>query len=99
MSSELTADEVRRIARLARLGLTDDEIDAYRSQLGEVLQHFAELDALDLHDLKPAFHRVDVSPLRPDVPRPSQARRHELLGAAARIVDGGFAVPKVMDGE
>ena len=53
MSDRLTSDVVAKVARLARLDLTDAEIEAATAQLGKMLDHFAEIDALDLSDVEP----------------------------------------------
>ena len=96
---KITLDEVRRVARLARLALPDAEVERMRSQLDSILEYVAQLDALDVSAVEPTLHAVPmVSPLRADEVRPSLSRT-EVLAAAPASEAGGFAVPKVMDGE
>ena len=99
MSDRLTSDDVAKVARLARLDLTPDEIEAATSQLGDMLDHFAEIDALDLSDVEPMtqpYRLVNV--LRDDVERPC-LDRDEVLAAAPHIEDGRFRVPPVIGGD
>jgi aspartyl-tRNA(Asn)/glutamyl-tRNA(Gln) amidotransferase subunit C len=86
-------DEVRHVARLARLQLSDDEVDGMARELAGVLAHIATIDELDLDGVEPTSHVVAVeNALRPDEPRPSLARERALADAPD-VVDDGFAVP------
>ena len=60
MSERLTRDEVVHVARLARLELTDDEIDRFTRQLGDVLDHAADIEALDVGDIAPTAHPIPL---------------------------------------
>lgn len=96
MSDRLTTDAVAKVARLARLALTPDELDRATDQLDGMLAHFADIDALDLADVEPLnqpYHLVNV--MRDDVVRPS-LDRDEVLGAAPRSEDGRFWVPPIL---
>jgi aspartyl-tRNA(Asn)/glutamyl-tRNA(Gln) amidotransferase subunit C len=96
---KLTLEEVRKVARLARLALTDDEADTMRAQLEQILTYMAELDGVDVSGVEPTYHAIPMdAPLRPDVIRPGLPRE-EALAAAPASEAGGFAVPKVMEGE
>ena len=81
------------MARLARLALREDEIEPMARELSAVLEHVARIGELDLEDVPPSTHVVELSGgLRPDVPRPSLAL--ELALAEAPAVSGeGFLVP------
>ena len=94
----ITADEVRRIARLARLELDDAEVERFAKQLGDVLEHVAALEALDVEGVEPTAHPIRL-PLaeRPDRPIPSLPRE-AALALAPDVEDGAFRVPKVVDG-
>ncbi len=97
--AEITREEVRRIAELAKLQLTDAEIDGYRDQLAGILSHFRALEALDTSDVPPTQHVLDRhNVLRADEPRPS-VPRDEALANAPRRRDGFFEVPAVMERE
>ena len=86
-------EEVRHVAALARLALSDDELDRMAIELAGVLEHIATIDQLDLDGVAPTSHVVAVeNALRPDVPWPSLPRERVLESAPA-VLDGGFAVP------
>ncbi|MCW3019267.1 MAG: gatC [Solirubrobacterales bacterium] len=81
------------MARLARLALGDDEIEPMARELSAVLDHVARIGELDLHDVPPTSHVVDVTgALRADEPRPCLPREVALSQAPA-VADGGFLVP------
>ena len=84
------------VARLARLGLTDPEIERTTVQLGDMLDHFADIDGLELADVEPMtqpFPLVNV--LRDDVARPC-LDRDEVLAEAPDAEDGRFRVPPII---
>lgn len=86
-------DEVRHVARLARLQLSDDEVEGMARELAGVLAHIATIDELDLDGVAPTSHVVAVeNALRADEPRPSLSRERALADAP-EVVDDGFAVP------
>jgi aspartyl-tRNA(Asn)/glutamyl-tRNA(Gln) amidotransferase subunit C len=86
-------EEVLHVARLARLELADDEVDAMASELSAVLDHVARIAELDLQDVAPTAHVVDVTgALRPDEPRPCLPREVALAQAPA-VGGDGFLVP------
>ena len=96
---KISLEDVRHVANLARLSLSDDEIETMRRQLDSILDYMASLEELDVTDVQPTFYSVAMqAPLRPDVAAPS-LRRDEALRAAPMEKAGAFAVPKVMDGE
>ena len=81
------------MARLARLALGEQEIEAMASELSAVLDHVAKIGELDLDGVAPTSHVVEVSgALRPDEPRPCLPREVALAQAPA-VSDGGFLVP------
>lgn len=93
MSECLTSDAVAKVARLARLDLTPDEIQLATDQLGAMLDHFADIDALDLSGVVPMtqpYRLVNV--MRDDVEMPC-LDRDEVLAAAPQPEDGRFRVP------
>lgn len=99
MSERISLDEVRKVAMLARLALSEDELERMRGDLDGILDWMAALAKLDTTGVEPTFHAVEmVTPLRDD--EPTAGLRHiEALRAAARSDQGGFAVPKVKEGE
>jgi aspartyl-tRNA(Asn)/glutamyl-tRNA(Gln) amidotransferase subunit C len=86
-------DEVLHVARLARLALSEEEIEAMASELSTVLDHVAKIGELSLEDVPPTSHVVDLTgSLRADEPRPCLPR--EVALEQAPDSDGeGFLVP------
>jgi aspartyl-tRNA(Asn)/glutamyl-tRNA(Gln) amidotransferase subunit C len=94
--AEITRDDVAHVAKLARLVLTDDELDRFTSQLAAVLDHARDVEALDVADVPPTAHPYPLrNVLRADEVRPSLAR-DEVLAAAPAVEDGRFRVPPVL---
>ena len=80
------------MARLARLRLTDEELERMPAELSKILEHVEKMDELDLEGVEPTTHVVDLTNvLREDVPRPCLPRERALAGAPD-AVDGGFRV-------
>lgn len=78
----LTGDEVRHIARLARLGVTDQEVDRFQAQLSTILEHFEGLNAIDTEGVPPTAQSFDLANVeRDDETRPSAARDEALANA------------------
>ncbi len=85
--------QVLHVAQLARLELSEQEIDSMAADLDKVLEHIAKIDELDLEGVPPTFHVVDVAnALRPDEPHAS-LERETVLRAAPEVAGDGFAVP------
>ncbi len=81
------------MARLARLALSEDEIEPMARELSAVLDHIATIGELDLEDVAPTSHVVEITgALRADEPRPSLPREVALAQAPA-VSDQGFLVP------
>jgi aspartyl-tRNA(Asn)/glutamyl-tRNA(Gln) amidotransferase subunit C len=96
VSDRISADVVAKVSRLARLDLTPDEIEHTTHQLADMLEHFADIDALDLAEVAPMtqpFPLVNV--LRDDVEQPV-LDRDEVLAAAPDAADGRFRVPPII---
>jgi len=86
-------EEVLHVARLARLALSEEELEPMARELSAVLDHIARIGELDLDDVAPTSHVVEVTgALRPDEPRPSLPREVALAQAPA-VRDEGFMVP------
>jgi aspartyl-tRNA(Asn)/glutamyl-tRNA(Gln) amidotransferase subunit C len=85
--------EVLHVARLARLALRDEEIEPMARELSAVLEHVARIKELELDDVAPSTHVVEVTgALRADEPRPSLERETALAQAPA-VGGEGFLVP------
>jgi aspartyl-tRNA(Asn)/glutamyl-tRNA(Gln) amidotransferase subunit C len=86
-------DQVLHVARLARLRLSDDEVERMTGELSHILEHVERMDSLDLDGVEPTSHVVDLhNVLREDVPRPSLPREQALEQAPDHAPEG-FRVP------
>jgi aspartyl-tRNA(Asn)/glutamyl-tRNA(Gln) amidotransferase subunit C len=86
-------EQVLHVARLARLSLTDEEVDRMERELSGILDHVETISELDLDGVAPTTHVVDlVNVLRPDEPTPSLERDQALAGAPDPAGDS-FRVP------
>ncbi len=94
----LTPEEVRKVALLARLELTDDEIEIQARHLNDLLKQFEILQALDLTGVEPTSHSIPVyNVFREDSTRPCLSRQ-EALANAPQSRDGFFVVPRIVEG-
>jgi aspartyl-tRNA(Asn)/glutamyl-tRNA(Gln) amidotransferase subunit C len=86
-------DQVLHVARLARLRLSEEETARMAGELSTILDHIEKIGELDLEDVEPTSHVVQIeNVLRPDEPRPSWPRERILEGAPD-VAEGGFRVP------
>ena len=86
-------DQVLHVARLARLRLSEEEIERMPRELSTILDHIEKINELDLESVEPTSHVVEVeNVLRADEPRESWPRERT-LGLAPDPADGGFRVP------
>ena len=93
--SSLSRDDVVHVARLARLDLTEEEVDVFTAQLRTVLDHAADVASLDLSHLEPSSHPIALeNVLRADEPRPS-LDRDEVLAVAPAVEAHRFRVPRI----
>ncbi|MBU6315728.1 MAG: Asp-tRNA(Asn)/Glu-tRNA(Gln) amidotransferase subunit GatC [Acidobacteria bacterium] len=96
VSDRISAADVAKVARLARLDVTPGELERMTAQLDGMLEHFADIDALDLADVQPMTQPYPlVNVLRPDVVQPCLDRA-EVLAAAPAAEDGRFRVPPII---
>jgi aspartyl-tRNA(Asn)/glutamyl-tRNA(Gln) amidotransferase subunit C len=96
--SKISATEVERIARLARIGLTADEAATMSQELGRIIEFVEQLGKVDTTSVKPTDQvtgLVDVT--RPDIVRPSMPR-DALLAIAPASRDGYIEVKRVLNG-
>ena len=92
----ISRDDVAHVARLARLDVSEEELDRFAEQLGAVLEHAADVAALDTAGVPPTAHPFPlVNVLRDDVVGPS-LDRDEVLAAAPAAEDGRFRVPRIL---
>jgi|SRR5258708_33196811 aspartyl-tRNA(Asn)/glutamyl-tRNA(Gln) amidotransferase subunit C len=97
MADRISPADVAHVAKLARLDVTDDELALFAEQLGAVLEHAADVAALDTAGVPPTAHPLPlVNVFREDVIRPS-LDRDEVLAAAPDVEDGRFRVPRILE--
>ncbi|UQX89933.1 Asp-tRNA(Asn)/Glu-tRNA(Gln) amidotransferase subunit GatC [Jatrophihabitans telluris] len=95
----LTRDEVAHLAKLARLAVTDDELDLFAGQLDVILSAVARIGDVAAADIPPTSHAVPLENVfRQDVTRPSLPREDVLAGAPA-VEDDRFRVPQILGEE
>lgn len=96
MSARISRDDVAHVAKLARLSLDDAELDTFTAQLGAILDHAADVEALDLVDVAPTSHPYPLTNvLRADEPGPTLSPADALAGAP-QAEDGRFRVPTIL---
>ena len=86
-------DQVLHVARLARLALSEAEVETMAEELSGILEHVDKISELDLDGTEPTSHVVELhNVLRPDEPQASLPREHA-LASAPDPADGAFRVP------
>lgn len=96
MPERITQADVAHVAKLARLDLTGEELERLVAELGTVLDHAADVAALDTAGVPPTAHPLPLrNVLRPDEPCPG-VDRAEILAMAPRAEDGRFRVPPIL---
>ncbi|HSG32441.1 MAG TPA: Asp-tRNA(Asn)/Glu-tRNA(Gln) amidotransferase subunit GatC [Thermodesulfobacteriota bacterium] len=94
---KITTENVKEVAELARLEFAEDEIENFRSQFENILKFISKLDELDIDDVKPTAHVLDIStPMREDVVQ-DWITQDEAMKNAPQPEDGFFGVPKVIE--
>lgn len=94
--SQISPDQVAHLARLARLALTDVELDSFAGQLDAIITHVSQIQAVDVTGVEPTGNPLkDVNITRPDQTMPCLTQQ-EALAEAPQAVDGRFAVPQIL---
>lgn len=89
-------DDVRHVATLARLALTDEQVGRLTGELGSILGHIDELSKLDLEGVEPTAHPLDMTnSMREDTPAPCLSRE-DALRNAPEAADGAFVIPRIV---
>ncbi len=93
----LTRADVAKIAELARLDLTDDELDLFTRQLGDILVYVEQIRTLDTSGVEPTAHVLNLPVERPDIVIASLPRAEALANAPDAAPEAGlFKVPRVI---
>ena len=96
MAANISREDVVHVAHLARLDLTEDEIDLFTEQLGAVLEHAQDVAALQTEGVPTTAHPLPLeNVLGDDDPRPS-LDRDEVLAQAPAAESGRFRVPRIL---
>jgi aspartyl-tRNA(Asn)/glutamyl-tRNA(Gln) amidotransferase subunit C len=95
-SERISAEVVVKVSRLARLDVTPDEVQRITTQMAGMLEHFADIDALDLSGIEPMTQPYPLSNVfREDVVL-TGLDREEVLANAPAAEDGRFRVPPIV---
>ncbi len=94
--SQISRDDVAHLAKLARLALTDEELDSFSGQLDAILEHVGRIQAVDVTGVAATDNPLKaVNVTRPDTVAPSLTQQ-QALAAAPRAAEGRFAVPQIL---
>ena len=95
---KISQDEVRHVARLARLALEDQDLDEMAGQIGTILEYMETLNRVDTTAVKPTTHAVSaaITPVREDVTG-EHLPRDQALANAPQEDGASFVVPRVID--
>jgi aspartyl-tRNA(Asn)/glutamyl-tRNA(Gln) amidotransferase subunit C len=89
--------DIEKVARLARLELSDEEMEAFSRQLGKILEYMEQLNRVDTSEVEPTSHTLSVfNVFREDEIRDSFPQE-EVLGIAPEEEEGHFRVPRIID--
>tara|TARA_B110000438_G_C15323461_1_gene440523 strand:- start:166 stop:468 length:303 start_codon:yes stop_codon:yes gene_type:complete len=99
VTKRISTEDVAHVANLARLNLTEDELDAFTSQLAAVLDHAEDIESLDVEGVEPSSHPIHLNNvLRADEPGKA-LDVDEVLEAAPSVEKRQFRVPPVLGEE
>ena len=93
----ITTDEVRHIATLARVGMTDDDIQTMRDEMSHILENFDVLDQVDTDGVEPTGHSVDLNTVMRDDTSKESISREDVLTNAPSVEDGLIRVRAVLE--
>lgn len=95
--AKLTTDEVKHLARLSKIAITDEEVEKFRKELESILQHVEQLQAIDTDGVEPTYQVTGLDNVtRADEIKDYGVSREELLKNAPQQHDSMIKVPKVL---
>ena|SRR5687767_6670536 len=95
--TQLTRDDVLKLARLARLDLTDEEVEAFRKELSAILEYVAQLDTADVEGLEPTTQVTGLkNVMREDEVVDYGVSHDDLLRLAPKVMDGHIRVNRMI---
>ena len=98
MAEQLTRADVEKVAKLARLKLTDSELDVFTTQLGQVLDYVDVLKELDTEDVVPMAHVADITNVFREDKAGTSLPRNKALANAPKTDGKYFLVPQILSG-
>ncbi|CQR47333.1 Aspartyl/glutamyl-tRNA(Asn/Gln) amidotransferase subunit C [Paraliobacillus sp. PM-2] len=95
--SEISKEQVKHVAHLARLAISDEEVETMTKQLGDIINYAELLNELDTDHVKPTTHVLDLkNVMRKDEPR-KWIEKEDALKNAPDQKDGQFRVPSILE--
>ncbi|USR89454.1 Asp-tRNA(Asn)/Glu-tRNA(Gln) amidotransferase subunit GatC [Phormidium yuhuli AB48] len=94
--SQFNQDDVKKVAHLARLKLTENEETQFVGQLNGILDYFQQLEELDTENVKPTAHAIDMRNITRNDQQEVYPHREDLLESAPDREDEFFKVPKIL---
>lgn len=91
----ITDDDVRHVARLSRLAMSPDELATMTRELGTILDHISKISELDLADVAPTTHAMDVTGVTREDVVGATLSQEQALANAPDPAEGGFRVPRM----
>ncbi len=99
MAQLLNLDEVRHVAKLARLKLSHEQLQQYRRELSSVVAHIAKLNEVDVQGVEPMAHPNDLTDRLDEDEVVAPMPLEQVLGASPAVEGQFLAVPKVLGGD
>lgn len=90
----VSEEKIRKVAKNARLNLTDDEVEEFREDMDDILEAFDSLDDIDTEDVNPAFHPIDLDERKREDKVEESFSRDEALSNSENTEDGYFKGPR-----
>lgn len=92
----ISGEQVRHVALLARLQLSDEEQEFFGEQLSQILEHIDKISTLDTSDVEPTAHALDVTNVFREDENRDCLTQGEALANAPKAEDDGFVVPRIV---
>ena len=96
--TKITKDEVRKVARLARLALPEEDVETYAPQLERIIEYVAQLEKVDTTDVPPTTRAVEVMNVTREDLVLDNNERQDLLDLAPHREGDFYRVPKILEG-
>ncbi|MDC3417503.1 Asp-tRNA(Asn)/Glu-tRNA(Gln) amidotransferase subunit GatC [Aquibacillus salsiterrae] len=95
--ADISKDQVKHVAHLARLAITDEEVEKMTKQLGDIIKYAELLNELDTDNVQPTTHVLDLkNVMRKDEPR-KWIEKEDAMKNAPDQQDGQFRVPSILE--